>query len=68
MINNLIEFEVFDFERDENVFYIFVNIMIEKNWRSVFMDGFPGLTRMLKVFEFKFKQEIPGLYNHFFME
>lgn len=39
--------------------------MVELNWRSVFIPGFPGITRMIKVLDLKFKNELPKLYAHF---
>ncbi|CAD8123015.1 unnamed protein product [Paramecium sonneborni] len=57
--------EIIDPLRDENVFYLFIYIMVELNWRSVFIPGFPGITRMIKVLDLKFKNELPKLYAHF---
>lgn len=53
---------------EQDVFTIFANIMIEKNWRSIFMEGFPGLTRAIKKLEEKMQAEIRPLYEHFFNE
>lgn len=39
--------------------------MVELNWRSVFIPGFPGLIKMMKVLDLKFKSELPKLYEHF---
>ncbi|CAD8110295.1 unnamed protein product [Paramecium primaurelia] len=57
--------EIIDPSRDENVFYLFIYIMVELNWRSVFIPGFPGLIRMMKVLDLKFQNELPQLYAHF---
>lgn len=63
----MIDFEIMDII-EQDVFTIFVNIMIEKNWRSIFMEGFPGLTRAIKKLEEKMQAEIRPLYEHFFNE
>ncbi|CAK81253.1 unnamed protein product (macronuclear) [Paramecium tetraurelia] len=57
--------EIIDPSRDQNVFYLFIYIMVELNWRSVFIPGFPGLIKMMKVLDLKFKSELPKLYEHF---
>lgn len=61
------DFEIMDII-EQDVFTIFANIMIEKNWRSIFMEGFPGLTRAIKKLEEKMQAEIRPLYEHFFNE
>ncbi|CAD8119296.1 unnamed protein product [Paramecium sonneborni] len=57
--------EIYDPKRDELVFYIFIYIMIEQNWRSIFLPGFPGLIRMMNALESQFKTDLPQLYQHF---
>jgi hypothetical protein len=39
-------YEIID-GRDENVFIIFIHIMISKQWGPKFMDGFPGTRKGL---------------------
>jgi hypothetical protein len=49
-INNMFfiieSYEIID-GRDENVFIIFIHIMISKQWGPKFMDGFPGTRKGL---------------------
>ena len=39
---------VIDNEYEERVFWILVHIMFEKNWRSLFLDGTPGVFKMVE--------------------
>lgn len=46
-------------EYEENIFWIFVHIMKEKNWRILFLDGTPGINQMVNKLESKMKEYIP---------
>lgn len=50
---------------ETKVFWIFVHIMKEKNWREVFKDGTPKLLKMLDYFQKLIDHELPKLSKHF---
>lgn len=56
---------VIDSEFESKVFWIFVHIMYEKQWREVFQDKTPKLMSMLDKFCEILKEKIPDLYQHF---
>ncbi|CAD8186251.1 unnamed protein product [Paramecium octaurelia] len=62
------DFEVMDEERDETVFFIFLYIMKDQNWRVVFLEGFEGLRLKIDVLEQMMKKKIPELHKHFYDE
>jgi hypothetical protein len=35
--------EILDNSRDKNVFFLMIHIMVDKEWGTLFHDGFPGL-------------------------
>jgi hypothetical protein len=45
------------------VFWVFVYIMREKDWRRVYMDGTPKLMDLLKDLDIRMKKELPKLHN-----
>ena len=48
---------------DEEVFWVFVHIMLEKGWRRVYMDGTPKLMELLQELEKRMEKELPVLYK-----
>ena len=48
----LADIEIIDDDRDKNVFYLFIHIMNKHEWRSMFIEGFPGLHEKVKHLEF----------------
>ncbi|CAD8079229.1 unnamed protein product [Paramecium primaurelia] len=62
------DFEVMDEERDETVFFIFLYIMKDQNWRVVFLEGLEGLRLKIDVLEQMMKKKIPELHKHFYDE
>ncbi|EGR27308.1 Rab6 GTPase activating GAPCenA, putative [Ichthyophthirius multifiliis] len=55
------EVEIIDNSFEENVFWIFVHIMLQKNWRLLFLDGTPGIFQILDKFDIKLQQELPQI-------
>lgn len=60
------EIYIIDDQYEENIFWILVHIMKEKNWRVLFLDGTPGIYIMIKNLEKKMKEFIPEIYEHIF--
>lgn len=60
----LLEVTIIDKEYEENIFWILVHIMDEKNWRVLFKDGTPGIYVVMKKLEDKMKDNIPKIYYH----
>lgn len=50
-------------EYEEKIFWIFVHIMYEKNWRAVFKSGTPKVIEMNKYFEKILKEQVPDVYK-----
>ena len=50
-LHSLEYFVDYEEKYEEKTFWIFVHLMHEKNWRSVFKDGTPKLLEMTKYFE-----------------
>lgn len=55
-------------EREEMVFWTFVQIMFEKNWRLVFKSGTPKLVSMLESLSRQIKHRLPEVHKHFLTE
>ncbi|CAD8092510.1 unnamed protein product [Paramecium sonneborni] len=66
--SQLNDFEIIDKDRDETVFFIFLYIMKDRNWRTVFLEGFKGLRLKIDVLEQMIKKKIPELHKHFYDE
>ncbi|CAD8092514.1 unnamed protein product [Paramecium sonneborni] len=54
-----------DFNNDEAIFEILRTIIMDKDWRQVYINGTPGLFMVMAKFNFKFKKRMPQLYQHF---
>lgn len=59
----LVDTEILD-NRDETVYYIFHHIMIRSGWRTLFLDGMPGLFTMITILKERMLVELPELYRH----
>ena len=46
-------------------FWIFVDLMENKEWRNMFTNGTPKLITILDIFTIKMKKKLPELFNHF---
>ncbi|OMJ86740.1 hypothetical protein SteCoe_11676 [Stentor coeruleus] len=49
---------------EEKAFWTFVSIMFEKNWRELFKEETPKLTKLLHSLKIKLKEKCPEVYNH----
>ena len=56
-------FENYEEDYEENVFWILVHILHEKNWRSAFREGTPKAFEMLKFFEKELSVQNPDIYQ-----
>ncbi|CAD8186243.1 unnamed protein product [Paramecium octaurelia] len=54
-----------DFNNDEAIFEILRTIIMDKEWRQLYINGTPGLFLLMAKFNFKFKKRMPELYQHF---
>lgn len=57
------EVTIIDKEYEENIFWILVHIMDEKNWRVLFKDGTPGIYIVMNKLEEKMIKNIPEIYD-----
>ena len=48
---------------EEDVFWIFVHIMRDKNWRSICKPGFPKLIEMCKYLEKQIQTQVKDVYD-----
>lgn len=48
-----------------DAFWLFVEIMIGKNWRGLFLEHTPGLLKIFELFVNKISLTLPLLYDHF---
>lgn len=46
-------------------FWLFVDIMVNKNWKDLYLEDSPCLTNLLCTLQKKIKQNLPELYEHF---
>lgn len=51
-----------DFNNDEAIFEILRTIIMDKEWRQLYINGTPGLFLLMAKFNFKFKKRMPVLH------
>ena len=56
-------FEDYKDKYEEKAFWIFVHLLHEKNWRSIFKDGTPKLFEMMKYFEKELDLQAPEIFD-----
>ncbi|CAD8182213.1 unnamed protein product [Paramecium pentaurelia] len=54
-----------DFNNDEAIFEILRTVVMDKEWRLLYINGSPGLFFLRAKFNFKFQKRMPELYQHF---
>lgn len=51
-----------DFNNDEAIFEILRTIVMDKEWRQLYINDTPGLFQLMATFNYKFKKRMPELY------
>lgn len=51
-----------DFKNDEAIFEILRTIIMDKEWRQLYINGTPKLFVLMAKFKFKFKKRMPALH------
>ena len=58
------DYYILDNDYEERVFWIFVHIMQEKNWRGLFLNQMEKLMKMINNFENKLEKSENKIYQH----
>jgi len=63
--NNIVALMMYNIQSERCVFWTFIQLMYDKNWRNLYLNNTPKLLRMMELFVEQLKLKLNDLYLHF---